>query len=99
MFADLHCQPKGANQNCCSIKGTKELLRSRHRNVSPVALFLIPRPVSTGLRCEAIPLARCEDVDGIAGKIDEHLLPTDVGLTHARAHTLLPGLEGGANQV
>jgi hypothetical protein len=37
-----------------------------------------------------------EDVDGVAGEIDEHLLPTDVGLTHARARTLLPGLEGRA---
>jgi len=37
-----------------------------------------------------------EDVDGIAGEIDEHLLPADVGLTHARARTLLPGFEGRA---
>jgi hypothetical protein len=37
-----------------------------------------------------------EDVDGIAGEIDEHLLPTDVGLTHAWPRPLLPGLEGGA---
>jgi hypothetical protein len=37
-----------------------------------------------------------EDVDGVAGEIDEHLLPTDVGLTHARASALLPGLEGRA---
>ena len=35
-----------------------------------------------------------EDVDGVAGEIDEHLLPTDVGLTHARPRTLLPGLKG-----
>ena len=37
-----------------------------------------------------------EDVDGVASKIDEHLLPTDVGLTHARPRPLLPGLEGRA---
>jgi hypothetical protein len=36
-----------------------------------------------------------EDVD-VAGKIDEHLLPTNVGLTHAWARTLLPGLESRA---
>jgi len=27
VFADLHWRAKGANQNCCSIKGTKKLLR------------------------------------------------------------------------
>jgi hypothetical protein len=37
-----------------------------------------------------------DDVDGVASEIDEHLLPTHVGLTHRRACTLLPGLEGRA---
>jgi hypothetical protein len=37
-----------------------------------------------------------EDVDGVAGEIDEYLLPTQVGLTHRRTRTLLPGLEGRA---
>lgn len=27
---------------------------------------------------------RIEDIDGVAGEIDEHLLPADVGLAHAR---------------
>jgi hypothetical protein len=27
---DLHWQAKGANQNCCSIKGTNKLLRGGH---------------------------------------------------------------------
>jgi hypothetical protein len=35
-------------------------------------------------------------VDGVAGEIDEYLLSADVGLAHARAGTLLPGLEGRA---
>ena len=39
---------------------------------------------------------RIENVDGVAGEIDEDLLPTDVGLAHARARTLLPGLKGRA---
>ena len=34
-----------------------------------------------------------EDIDGVAGEIDEYLLPTDVGLTHAWPGPLLPGLE------
>jgi hypothetical protein len=30
VFADLHWRAKGTNQNCCSIKGTKKLLRRGH---------------------------------------------------------------------
>ena len=37
-----------------------------------------------------------EDVDGVAGEIDEHLLPTRVGLAHRRAQFFLPGREGRA---
>ena len=37
-----------------------------------------------------------EDVDGVASEIDEHLFSTHVGLTHRRACTLLPRLEGRA---
>ena len=37
-----------------------------------------------------------EDIDSVAGEIDEHLLAADVGLAHARPRPLLPGLEGRA---
>jgi len=39
---------------------------------------------------------RIEDVDGVAGEIDEHLLAAHVRLAQRRAHSPLPGLEGRA---
>jgi hypothetical protein len=38
VFEDLHWQAKGANQNCCSIKGTKLLLRRRHKTAARRAM-------------------------------------------------------------
>jgi len=39
---------------------------------------------------------RIEDVDGVAGKIDKHLLAAHVGLAHGRADAPLLGRKGGA---
>jgi hypothetical protein len=47
VFVDLHWRAKVANQNCCSIKGTKTLLRLGHtlRLLIPLQLPLSPMRV------------------------------------------------------
>jgi hypothetical protein len=42
VFADLHWRAKGANQNCCSIKGTKKLLRRGHKIAPRAIIFSSP---------------------------------------------------------
>jgi hypothetical protein len=43
VFADLHWRAKVANQNCCSIKGTKTLLRLGHTEAThPVSASAFP---------------------------------------------------------
>jgi len=84
VFVDLHWRAKGANQNCCSIKGTKTLLRLGHTlrlliprqlPLSPIRIFArrIETPFDVPLDRPLDTHFREQHWSAVFGGVDKHL--------------------------